>query len=246
MNICVIGLGEIGAEVYGELNKQANFVYGVDINKQQAIKVAGNNTWDKVQKADVYIICAYLTEQVLDIVKDIKKVDEKPFIIIEATIKRGTAKEILNVDLVLFPHRFNPGDPVHHVFNLDRIYACNSNITDEKFLDFIVDYMDTNLLHKTTMEIAEIAKPIENAIRFVEIALAEDLKMACEKADINFNELRRAVNTKWNIDVKEARDGVGGKCLSKDTRITLEFLKSEIMHTAEQVNIEYMIKETEK
>ena len=39
-------------------------------------------------------------------------------------------------------------------------------------------------------------------------------------------ELRKAVNSKWNIDLKEARDGINGKCLPKDTLIANTFFEN--------------------
>jgi UDP-glucose 6-dehydrogenase len=42
--------------------------------------------------------------------------------------------------------------------------------------------------------------------------------MICEKTQLNFDELRTACNTKWNIEIPEARDGIGGHCLPKDVK----------------------------
>ena len=35
---------------------------------------------------------------------------------------------------------------------------------------------------------------------------------------LRFDEVWDACNTKWNIKILEARDGIGGHCLPKDTR----------------------------
>jgi UDP-N-acetyl-D-mannosaminuronic acid dehydrogenase len=79
--------------------------------------------------------------------------------------------------------------------------------------------MDTQFIHTTSLDIAEICKPLENAIRYCEIALAEELSVLCEKKQLNFEEVRQAVNSKWNINLKEARDGIGRHCLPKDIQI---------------------------
>jgi UDP-glucose 6-dehydrogenase len=49
--------------------------------------------------------------------------------------------------------------------------------------------------------------------------------MFCVHENLNFEELRAAVNSKWNENVLEARDGIGGHCLPKDTKMYLELLK---------------------
>jgi UDP-N-acetyl-D-mannosaminuronic acid dehydrogenase len=73
------------------------------------------------------------------------------------------------------------------------------------------------------IEIAELAKIIENVDRYLQMAFAKDLYLYCQANNINFPELRDALNTKWNVNILEPREGIGGHCLSKDTKM---FLKS--------------------
>lgn len=70
----------------------------------------------------------------------------------------------------------------------------------------------------STIEVAELSKIAENSHRYLQIAYAEDLKMCCDKIGIDFNELRNAMNTKWNVDLPEAREGIGRHCLPKDIK----------------------------
>ena len=42
--------------------------------------------------------------------------------------------------------------------------------------------------------------------------------MILDMAKIDFEDARKASNTKWNVKIPEARDGIGGTCLPKDTR----------------------------
>ena len=76
------------------------------------------------------------------------------------------------------------------------------------------------------VEIAEITKIAENAHRFLQIAFAEDIYLYCQANSINFPELREALNTKWNVEVLEPRDGIGGHCLPKDTKMFLQSSRS--------------------
>lgn len=246
MKVCVVGLGEIGSEVFDELQKGNHEIWGVDKDpKALEGKVKYNTfTLTNLVKADIYIICVYTTEQVMNVVREIKEIAEDPLIIVEATVEQGTHRRIVGemgenkFGLVMFPHRFNPGDEEHKVFNLDRVAGAIDDDSYDRFLQFIGGYHRT-LIFRTSIEIAEICKPVENAIRYIEIALAEDLKIACEEKGISFRELRDAINTKWNIDVKEVRDGVGGKCLPKDALIALKMLKSEMLKTAISVDKKY-------
>lgn len=92
------------------------------------------------------------------------------------------------------------------------------------------------------IEIAELAKVIENANRYMQIAFAEDLYLYCQANSVNFAELRDALNTKWNVEILEPRDGIGGHCLPKDTKMFINStrsIRSKILTAAIEVDSEY-------
>src|SRR5215831_17268228 len=78
------------------------------------------------------------------------------------------------------------------------------------------------------VELAEITKIAENAHRYLQIAFAEELYLYCQANNIKFSELRDALNTKWNVEILEPREGIGRHCLPKDTKMFLESSKSII------------------
>jgi UDP-N-acetyl-D-mannosaminuronic acid dehydrogenase len=54
--------------------------------------------------------------------------------------------------------------------------------------------------------------------------------------------LRDSLNTKWNVNVLEPREGIGGHCLPKDTKMFLNSsrsIKSKIIEAAIQADLEY-------
>ena len=92
------------------------------------------------------------------------------------------------------------------------------------------------------IEVAELTKIIENAHRYLQIAFAEDLYLYCQANNINFAELRDSLNTKWNVNILEPREGIGGHCLPKDTKMFLnssKSIKSKILEAAIEVDNEY-------
>ena len=92
------------------------------------------------------------------------------------------------------------------------------------------------------IEIAELTKIIENSHRYLQIAFAEELYLYCQANDINFAELRNSLNTKWNVNILEPREGIGGHCLPKDTKMFLnssKSIKSKIIESALEVDNEY-------
>src|SRR5438445_12006569 len=94
----------------------------------------------------------------------------------------------------------------------------------------------------TKIETAEITKIADNAHRYLQIAFSEELYLYCQANNINFPELRDALNTKWNVEILDPRDGIGGHCLPKDTKMFLQSSKSvrsKIVLAATEVDQDY-------
>jgi UDP-N-acetyl-D-mannosaminuronic acid dehydrogenase len=127
----------------------------------------------------------------------------------------------------------------------DAIATSSSSTTGKKNNDFNYTLNLEIPLHPVSdVEIAEITKIAENAHRYLQIAFAEDIYLYCQSNSINFPELREALNTKWNVEILEPRDGIGGHCLPKDTKMFLQSSKSvatrsRILTASMEVDEEY-------
>ncbi len=189
---------------------------------------------------------------------------------IESTVPKGTSKkifEILNhrLHVAHAPHRWYALEEDVHGVNQIRVIGGVSDcclkialqfydggndvleVTDNITSNKIYDTPKTNSLgipmHAVSeIEIAELTKIIENADRYMQIAFSEDLYLYCQTNNVNFGELREALNTKWNVNILEPRDGVGGHCLPKDTKMFLQSsksIKSKILMAAMEVDQNY-------
>jgi UDP-N-acetyl-D-mannosaminuronic acid dehydrogenase len=183
---------------------------------------------------------------------------------IESTIPKGTSKkvfEILNhrLHVVHAPHRWYASEEKEHGVNQLRVIGGVCDCCLRVGLQFYGSYNDgrgrgnypTSSSYKdlriamhpvSQIETAEITKIAENAHRYLQIAFAEELYLYCQANDINFSELRDAVNTKWNVEILEAREGIGKHCLPKDTKMFLESSKlarSKILAAAMEVDDDY-------
>jgi len=233
----IIGLGELGELLIRQISPKKQ-TWGVDIDprKISSLRKEGFDVGDTIKSDDVYIISVYLTDQVKSVIQQIP-LDNNPLIVVESTVLPGTHKWIqdykrkneVSFDLVFFPHRYNPDDADHQLFNLHRIMGGESKRAEQRAIEFYSDFMDRKLIHMFPMEVVELSKPLENAYRYYEIAFAEDLRRVCEEKGINYKLLRQAANTKWNIDIKEARTGIGGKCLPKDTALLDNFFDNNLV-----------------
>ena len=189
---------------------------------------------------------------------------------IESTVPKGTSKkifEILNhrLHVAHAPHRWYALEEDVHGVNQIRVIGGVSDCCLKIALQFydsgnevleqthsitsnkIYETPKTNSLgipmHPVSeIEIAELTKIIENADRYMQIAFSEDLYLYCQTNNVNFGDLREALNTKWNVNILEPRDGVGGHCLPKDTKMFLQSsksLKSKILMAAMEVDQDY-------
>lgn len=180
---------------------------------------------------------------------------------IESTVSQGTSRKVFEImnhrlHVVHVPHRWYSQEEDVHGVNQLRVIGGISKCCLNLGLEFygtntrIVSSADTHVpknlsipLHPVSeIEIAELTKIIENSYRYVQIAFAEDLYLFCQDKNVNFDELRNALNTKWNVNVLEARDGIGGHCLPKDAKMFLQSsdaTKSKIVASAIDVDQDY-------
>ena len=174
---------------------------------------------------------------------------------IESTISCGTSKKVFEMldhrlHVVHAPHRWYALEEDVHGVNQLRVIGgvCECCLHNGlKFYDNTESYLEGNIqsnsnrevgrkaLMKTVgismhpvsnVELAELTKIVENADRYLQIAFAEELYLYCQANHINFSELKDALNTKWNVHILEPREGIGGHCVPKDTKMFLDSSKS--------------------
>ena len=191
---------------------------------------------------------------------------------IKKYVPKGTSKkifEILNhrLHVAHVPHRWYALEEEIHGVNQVRVIGGVSDCCLKTALQFYnrnneaLEFSDNTNSENTSgsaqttavdlgipmhpvseIEIAELTKIIENADRYLQIAFSEDLYLYCQANNVNFGELRDSLNTKWNVKILEPRDGVGGHCLPKDTKMFLQSsksIKSRILMSAMEVDKEY-------
>ena len=211
-------------------------------------------------------------EGLLSIIDKISKEAKNGALVsIESTIPKGTSKkvfEMLNhrLHVAHAPHRWYALEEQEHGVNQVRVIGgvCDCCLKVAMYFydgrsenmnnSFSFSFSSSNEekskakslgipMHPVSdIEIAELAKIIENADRYLQIAFAEDLYIYCQANNISFPELRDAVNTKWNVHILEPREGIGGHCLPKDTKMFLQSsksIKSKILQAAIEVDQDY-------
>lgn len=249
VKVCVIGLGTVGLPTAQYCLDRGLKVYGYDIdpnavNKAKTFGIFANTRWNEIPSVDAYIICVSTILRgespdllpIFDVCEKIANKDHSsPLVSIESTIIPGTSRKIYNeifkrnVKLVHVPHRYWAGDSVKHGVKQLRVIGAICDESLEAGLKFYQDVLKIPLHIVKSIEVAEMSKITENACRYVQIAFAEELKMICGELGLDFEEVRKACNTKWNIEILEARGGIDGHCLPKDVRYLMSLSDANVL-----------------
>ncbi|AIF85188.1 UDP-N-acetyl-D-mannosaminuronate dehydrogenase [Candidatus Nitrososphaera evergladensis SR1] len=261
--VLVIGLGQIGYSNAEYMTMKGLTVDGYDISEKAIQRAVDDQVIRKRAQSfagyDYYIICIsthrpedmfqpYL-DGLFDIARQLLYEGKQGALVgIDSTITRGTSekiKEILGhrLHVVHVPHRYFGPEKHDHGVNQTRVIGGCGECCIEAAKHFYGNLLDIPLHTVESVEVAELCKIVENSYRFMEIAFAEELKMFCDRSAIDFQELREAINTKWNIKVLEPREGIGGHCLPKDSQMFLNLSKNllatSIIDAAKKVDEEY-------
>jgi nucleotide sugar dehydrogenase len=262
LQVCVVGLGQIGFPVAQYMLGKGAEVYGYDINGnavKAAVKtgVKATTNWNDMPPVDIYIVSVTTSQTakgypdlgaVFDVCAKIAaKAKPTALLSIESTIVPGTSRKIFNeifhgkIRLVHVPHRYWADEPEKHGVNQLRVIGAADEASMTAGLNFYNQILGIPLFQVSTLEVAEMCKIAENSHRHLQIAYAEELKLITVELGMDFNELRAAMNTKWNVDLLEARQGIGGHCLPKDIHyvISIAHEKASLLQAAVKVDQNY-------
>lgn len=261
--ILIIGLGQIGYSNAEYMSSIGIDVDGFDISERAIQRALDNkvirNRASNFKNYDYYIICIsthrpedmfvpYL-DGLYDIARKIAHEGKSGALVgIDSTITRGTSDEIKKImghrlHVVHVPHRFYVHEQKDHGVRQTRVLGGSESCCVKEARHFYGDILKIPLHIVSSADIAELTKVVENSYRFMEIAFAEELKIVCDNSSVDFNELRNAINTKWNIKILEPKEGIGGHCLPKDSQMFLDFSKNvlatSLIGTAKIVDRQY-------
>jgi nucleotide sugar dehydrogenase len=261
--ILIVGLGQIGYHDAEYMTSRGLSVDGYDVNPKATQRAVQDGILRKqaitFKNYDYYVI-AVSTHNPLNIAQPSFDAlfqtaerlsyegKENGLVAIESTVTLGTSEEIKDIlghrlHVAHVPHRFYGAEKVEHGVRQLRVLGGCEKCCTEKAVRFYKETLDIPVYRVSSIELAELSKVIENSYRFLEIAYAEELKMLCDAYCLNFEELRGAVNSKWNVKILEARQGIDGHCLPKDSQMYLDLSNSvagtSVIDSAKVVDREY-------
>jgi len=257
MKICVVGLGNIGFNLFTYLCQTVSGeVIGVDVNEgrvnelqRQGYRVTSD--YLELTEIDVWLMAPSTGSQGQNLFSALEQMMIKPgsLISIESTLPLGTLIRVrefleekgfeLGADLFLIhvPHRVMFGVD-KTVCDTPRVMGAFTNTCLEKGRQFYTPLVPL-LVEVADVRVAELSKIVENVKRYVDVAFAQEIYGYCVDHRIDYDELRTAVNSKSNVELLGTDWGIGGECLPKDMSFLRAAYPSELLKGAEQADQSY-------
>lgn len=171
-------------------------------------------------------------------------------VILESTCPIGTTEDLVvetlieeGVDVsegVLVAHcpeRVLPGRILTELVQNDRIVGGINEQSTKAAAKFYRQFVSGEVF-ETSARLAEMTKLTENTFRDVNIALANELSIICDKHDIDVWELIRLANRHPRVNILQPGPGVGGHCIAVDPWFVVASApeQARLIRTAREVN----------
>jgi UDP-N-acetyl-D-glucosamine dehydrogenase len=150
-------------------------------------------------------------------------------IVLESTTYPGTTRELLvprmgalgltvgeSVFLAFSPERVDPGNPTWHTKNTPKVVGGITAACTEVASALYAACID-RIVPVSTPETAELVKLLENTFRSVNIGLANEMAIVCDKLGVDVWEVIEAAATKpFGFMKFSPGPGIGGHCIPLD------------------------------
>lgn len=257
MKICVVGLGNIGFNLFTYLGQKfSGEVIGVDVDesrvnelRSQGYTVTAN--YRELTEIDVWLMAPSTGNQGQNLFSALEQMIINPsaLISIESTLPLGTMMRIrdflaekgfdLGEDLFLIhvPHRVMFGVD-KTVCDTPRVMGAFTRSCLEKGRQFYTPLVPL-LVEVSDVRVAELSKVVENIKRYIDVAFAQEIYGYCVDHGMDYNSLKTAVNSKNNVELLGPDWGIGGECLPKDMKFLRTVCSSALLDGAEQADQDY-------
>jgi len=179
---------------------------------------------DKYQQPDI----SYVKSSTIEIAKYLKK---GAMVVLESTTYPGTTEELIkplleegsglvcgqDFYLGFSPERVDPGNLIYNVKNTPKVVGAIGSDAREVISHMYRTVLDGDVFEASSPAVAEMEKILENTYRNVNIALANEMAMLCDKMGINVWEVIDAAKTKpYGFTAFYPGPGPGGHCIPLD------------------------------
>ena len=201
---------------------KATFDYA-EAKAADVIMIAVPTPLDKYQQPD----SSYVRASVKSLAEN---VSAETLVILESTTYPGTTAEIVvpafeekgfeigkNFFVAFSPERVDPGNKDYKTRNTPKVVGGVTDKCNEISKIFYEHILEASIHTVSSPAIAEMEKIYENTFRNINIALANEMTILCEKMDIDVWEVIEAAKTKpYGFMAFYPGPGIGGHCIPLD------------------------------
>ncbi len=141
--------------------------------------------------------------------------------LLKPILERSGLKVGVDIHLAHCPERVLPGRILKELIDNDRVIGGYDAESAEKAREIYAEFVEGEIF-LTNATTAEMVKILENTYRDVNIALANEAALICERLGVDFWEAARYANRHPRVNVHSAGPGVGGHCISVDPWFLVE------------------------
>ena len=239
----VIGI-DVSEFCIQNVNAGKNYIDDVDDTElKDLVKkgfISASNDYSLIKEVDVILIAVPTPldkyhqpdmRHIKDTINNIKKhISTETLLVLESTTYPGTTEELIvppitekdfiigkDVFIAYSPERVDPGNKSFNTANTVKVVGGiseNCNYVAKAFYETILD-VDIHLV--SSPAVAEMEKIYENTFRNINIALANEMTILCERMGISIWEVIEAAKTKpYGFMAFYPGPGVGGHCIPID------------------------------
>jgi len=194
------------------------------INEADFIAICVPTPLDKYQQPDI----SYVRDSCHVIGKYMTK---GSIVVLESTTYPGTTEELLlpilekesdlkcGVDFYLgfSPERVDPGNLIYKTKNTPKVIGGVGADATAVIATLYREVLESDIVEVSSPKVAEMEKILENTYRNINIALANEMAIICDKMGINVWEVIEAAKTKpYGFKAFYPGPGLGGHCIPLD------------------------------
>jgi len=179
---------------------------------------------DEYQQPDI----SYVKNSAIEIAKYLKR---GSIVVLESTTYPGTTEELLlpilekgsglkceqDFFLAFSPERVDPGNLIYKTKNTPKVVGGIGKDSTEIAAAMYRSVLQGEVFEVSSPKVAEMEKILENTYRNINIALANEMAIICNKMGINVWEVIEAAKTKpYGFQAFYPGPGLGGHCIPLD------------------------------
>jgi len=227
-----------------QVNQGINYIGDVvDVDLKEMVDsglLIAESNYKKISEVDAVAICvptpldiyqqpdtSYVRSSVSEIAKYAKK---GTLVVLESTTYPGTTEEIIkksledkgftvgeDIFIAYSPERIDPGNKSYNTKNTPKVVGGITPNCTKVAAAMYRNVLDGDVHEVSSPAIAEMEKIFENTFRHINIALANEMAILCEKMGIDVWEVIDAAKTKpYGFMAFYPGPGLGGHCIPID------------------------------